>query len=122
MDSDARRDLTDGEKLQLLPGLMRLNRHFLRAWSGGMLVAHSEADQQLINTIADDISLPETPPEPGDLVPLNDAELLELADRVLVRLYLFRTAYLRGIMLAQDTEHEEVLHAFSKLWGPPSCA
>jgi len=60
---------------------MTLNRCFLDAWEAGMLVASTTAEQHVLEAIADGISLPTQPPGADDLVPLTEAEKIQLADR-----------------------------------------
>ena len=112
------RDLTDEEKLRLLDPLMGLNRQFLRAWQSGMLVARSETDERWLEMIADGISLPMGPPKDEDLVELTEAEKLRVAEKAIVRLNLFKGAYLRGMIVAHDQEQQEILDSFARLWAP----
>ena len=116
-DPDTPRDLTDEEKRRVLPGLMRLNRYFLRATEAGMLVAQTASDRSLLEAIQNEIKLPSAPPGDEDLVLLTDAETLAVADRALVRLNLFRQAYERSMIVAHDAAQQEVLSVFAAEWG-----
>ncbi len=115
---EAPRALTDEEKRWVLPGLMRLNGYFLRAWKSGMLVANTSSDRAWLQAIEDGITLPTgSSPTGEDLVPLTEAEKLELADRALVRFNLFREAFDRGMIVATDEAQQEILDVFAAQWA-----
>jgi hypothetical protein len=106
---DQPRDLTDEEKLQVLPALTSLNRSFVRAWRLKMLVVHTDGDRRWLEAIASGMHLPDEPPSESDLVPLSTEEEVRLAGAMIARLNLFREAYRRGMFVADDDEQREVL-------------
>jgi hypothetical protein len=103
------RDLSDDEKLQLLPGLTNLNRSFVRAWQLKMLLAHTDGDRQWLEAIASGMHLPAEPPSESDLVPLSTEEEVRLAGAMIVRFNLFKEAYRRGMLVAHDDEQREIM-------------
>jgi hypothetical protein len=106
---DYARELSDKEKLELLPALTELNRLFVRAWQLGMLVAQSSGDQKCLDEIGSRMHLPDTPPLESDLIPISEDGKVCLAGAMIVRFNMFREAFRRGMLAAQDDEQREIL-------------
>jgi hypothetical protein len=114
---DQPRDLTDDEKLRLLPPMTALNQSLLRMWQLGMVVAHTSDDQTWRDKIASGIRLPDHPPAADDLVPLSEGEKVRVAEAMIVRFNLFKAAHQRGMIVAGDDERRELLRQLDRVLG-----
>jgi len=111
----------------------------MRAWTLGMFVPKDSEDKQLVSSIRKLLVMPYEPAEPGEatplglrvpdssggvpvtrrpseknLTPLSDAEYLAMFDDLVVRYKTLKTAYDRGMVVAETAEQE---HQLSELHG-----